>query len=141
MKAMEFDGKFTPEVRERLRAKRLELGVSFQQLGEKLGVHASTLRKWEKGEILDCRGQNLHRVRRYLRGEYDAAVAASVAPDRTPQQRLPPEMRLLMSRIAELYGLCSHFPGLGERMMAAFTETYRRMVREVHQASSLPAGR
>ena len=141
MKAMEFDGKFTPEVRERLRAKRQELGVSYQALGDRLGVHASTLRKWELGKILDCHGQNLVRVRRYLRGEYDAAVAASATPDRAPQRGMPPELRLLMARMEELYGLCHRFPGLGERMVVLFQETYCRMVRELHQASSLQAGR
>ena len=139
MKALEFGGKFTPAVRERMRAKRLELGASLQALGEKLGVHASTLRKWEAGEIHDCHGQNQVRVRRFLRGEYDAAVTAASAPDCTEKRQLPPELRLLMARMQKLYGLCRHYPGMGERMVSAFAETYRRMVRELHQACGLQA--
>ena len=121
-----------------MRAKRLELGVSFQTLAERLGVHASTLRKWEKGSILDCHGQNMMRVRRYLRGEYDQAVAEAVCiPNRAECPGVPQEFRQLMKRVAELYGLCRHYPGLGERMVGAFAEMYRRMVRELHEASLL----
>ena len=138
MRSMEFDGKFTPEVRARLRAKRLELGASFQALGEHLGVHASTLRKWEMGGILDCHGRNLTRLRRYLRGEYDAAAAkASPARSAMASRGLAPELRLCISRMPELYGLCCRYPGLGERMVAAFSATYRQIVRELHRASAV----
>ena len=35
----------------RIKSKRIELGMSQEQLGEKLGVQKSTISKWEKAEV------------------------------------------------------------------------------------------
>ncbi len=138
MTGWKFKGRFTPEVRARLRAKRLELGASFQTLGNTLGVNGSTLRKWEVGEILDCHGKNMMLVGRYLDGQFDQAVAEASAAQSNPPPRpgLPPELRRILERVAELYELCRHYPGLGEKVVAAFSATYCQMVGELHRVSA-----
>jgi hypothetical protein len=49
-----FDGRLTPEIRRRLRAKRYELGLPFQRVASFFGVNWSTFRKWEQGPTESC---------------------------------------------------------------------------------------
>ena len=35
----------------RIRSKRVELGLTMEELGEKLGVQRQAINKWEKGEV------------------------------------------------------------------------------------------
>ena len=67
----EFDGRITPDVRRRLRGRRLAFGLSYERLAEVLGVSWATLRKWELGECGRCSASRQGVLANFLKGCYD----------------------------------------------------------------------
>ena len=56
---------------------RVDLGLTLQELGDKVGVSASTVRKWETGYIKTLRTDKLHQFDRWSNpsnGSYCLAV-------------------------------------------------------------------
>jgi len=43
------------EIKDILKGRRLAYGLTMKQLGDKIGVSASTISRWESGEIADMR--------------------------------------------------------------------------------------
>lgn len=67
----EFDGRITPDVRRRLRGRRLAFGLSYERLAEVLGVGWATVRKWECGECGRCSAPMQEILANFLKGCYD----------------------------------------------------------------------
>uniref|UniRef100_A0AAU8AZS3 HTH XrE protein n=1 Tax=Dulem virus 37 TaxID=3145755 RepID=A0AAU8AZS3_9CAUD len=47
---------------QRIKARRIELELTLDELGKKVGVGASTVRKWETGYIKDMRSDKIQKV-------------------------------------------------------------------------------
>ncbi len=47
------------EIKDLIREKRQELGLTYEQLGNLVGVGKSTVRKWETGMIENMRRDNI----------------------------------------------------------------------------------
>lgn len=47
---------------QRIKARRIELEMTLDELGKRVGVGASTVRKWETGYIKDMRSDKIRRV-------------------------------------------------------------------------------
>lgn len=84
---MRFDGVISPELRQRLITKRQAIRMSLRDLGARLGVSWSTLRKWERGEISHCHRRHQEPLWRFLHGDLDR----SPRPDQDPSPALPAE--------------------------------------------------
>lgn len=65
----EFDGVFGDKERKRLRLRRLMLGLSLYGLASQLGVHWSTLWKWEQGMIAQVQPRHRRVVAQFLNGD------------------------------------------------------------------------
>jgi hypothetical protein len=77
-----FQGQFDPQTCAELRRKRLALGLSYCALGRFLGVHWSTIRKWENGLICQCSLHFRKRIAGFLRGDYDYDIQANLGDPR-----------------------------------------------------------
>ncbi len=53
-------------VKDIIRQKRKELGLTYEELGKKCGVDKSTVRKWELGLINNMRRDNIIRLSKAL---------------------------------------------------------------------------
>jgi transcriptional regulator with XRE-family HTH domain len=117
---LHFRGEFTPELRAEFRRKRLELGMSQEQLANHFSINWSTVRKWESGQTATCHDRYIFRINDFLTGEMDRELSARQdMPGEllTIWNRMPPGMRSCIERAATLYGLCQHYPGLGEVLL------------------------
>ena len=65
----EFKGVFGAAERERLRMKRMMLGMSLYGLASQLGVHWTTLWKWEQGMISQVQPRHRRIVEQFLNGD------------------------------------------------------------------------
>ena len=77
-----FQGQFDPQTCAEFRRKRLALGLSYCALGRFLGVHWSTIRKWENGLICQCSLHFRKRIAGFLRGDYDYDIQANLGDPR-----------------------------------------------------------
>ena len=77
-----FKGFFDESTRHAMRRHRMALGLSYSALGRFLGVHWSTIRKWENGLIRQCTLQLRTRVASFLRGDYDFDIHANLGDPR-----------------------------------------------------------
>ncbi len=129
-----FDGEFTESFRQQLRARREDLGLTLDELGELIHVEGSTLRKWEAGHTLRCRAKFIRRIQHFLNGEYDRVALARktdpLAPTTLTRQETlrQEELPLLqcMERAAELYQLCKNKPALRQKLLDRLQDALRK---------------
>lgn len=103
-----FEEFFNPVLRQRLRRKRVELGLSYQRLSEYLGVHWSTIRKWEVGPTAFCHVQVSRRLLRLLSGDLDDEILQQENHPVYGRARryLPENARLCLERVGSAYAVC-----------------------------------
>jgi transcriptional regulator with XRE-family HTH domain len=79
---------------ERIKAQRIDLGLSQQQLADAVGVSRITIRKWEENDLMEIMSSNLENLARALKKEpawvLHGGVRESAAPSYSP---LTPEER------------------------------------------------
>ena len=115
-----FDGHLTPEIRQRLRAKRYELGLPFQRVASFLGINWSTFRKWEQGPTESCELCFRPSLEAFLNGQYDADLRKLTRPKSAAQNTsddMPPEVLQCLERISNAYRLCQTRPDLREKIV------------------------
>lgn len=54
------------EIRDKIKARRLELGLTLEQVGDYVGVSKSTVRKWESGYISNMRRDKIAKLAEVL---------------------------------------------------------------------------
>lgn len=116
----EFSGIFTPEIRKKFRCKRLQLGLSFANIGQFLGVNWSTVRKWEQGPTRSCSGFLVKKIQRFLAGGYDSVLNEKCRyrgdAGYYPHQ-IPEIVSQCSEKVANTYFLCDHHPDLRKELM------------------------
>lgn len=94
------------ELGQRLRDRRLELGLTLEDVAQVVGVGKSTVRKWETGEIANMRrdriallAKALHTTPGFVMGVDDTAVLSDDDELQLYLEELKtrPEMRMLFS--------------------------------------------
>jgi len=82
------------ETARRIVAKRKELGFTMDELAKKVGVTASTINKWEKGQIKNIQSAKFAKLAKalecspsYLMGFSDVEVVIEI-------EKLPPQGRM-----------------------------------------------
>lgn len=129
-----FDGEFTESFRQRLRARREDLGLTLDELGELIHVEGSTLRKWEAGHTLRCRTKFIRRIQHFLNGEYDRVALArkadplAITPLTRQETLRQEELPLLqcMEQAAGLYQLCKNRPALRQKLLDRLQDAIRQ---------------
>ena len=123
-----FDGNFTPIIRELIRHKRLSLSASYQQLGNVLHVSWSTIHKWETGKNKSCHSRHVQIIRGLLKGKYDdkfSGVTPVVTSDnhRIPQRNtLSDAIGILIDNILTITNFTSDNPDLQKKIFDAINE-------------------
>ncbi|MFA4945664.1 MAG: helix-turn-helix domain-containing protein [Lentisphaeria bacterium] len=125
---MAWDGELTPEIRRRLREKRVQLGVTCQNVGALLKVDSSTVLKWEHGKVKRATITVRPRLEAFLRGEYDAIFAARLpalpaafrvgeAGGQWPAGK--GDFQALLERLGNVHALCQARPELRAELAEA----------------------
>ncbi|OGV86609.1 MAG: hypothetical protein A3K19_03665 [Lentisphaerae bacterium RIFOXYB12_FULL_65_16] len=124
----------TPEMRQRLRQKRVELGLTLKAVGMLLGVDWSTVRKWENGLTRRCSITVGPRLERFLRGEFDGELAAAQGGDVVARVREVREalaspyveectalsrggVEAILKRAGTVYNVCANHPKLQRELL------------------------
>ena len=102
---VKFDGVFTPALRRRLQAKRLELGLPYQRLGMLLQINWSTIRKWECGQTRCCNINLRKRVENFLNGKYDKLIIKQMQDPLTGSYPIRPSYNVIkcMEKFSNTY--------------------------------------
>lgn len=128
------DGTITKEIRQKLKAKRLELGASAKRVATELGLHQATVTKWETGSIQQCQIGSRRKLEDFLQGKYDALF---LAPRRRHQPlaeyvgalaeegvksagalvNRPVNLETQLQRVTITYNLCRNKADLQQEMM------------------------
>lgn len=117
---LEFSGVFSNETRKRFRCKRLQLGLSFESVGEFFGVNWSTVRKWEQGPTRTCSGFFVRKIQRFITGEYDRMLNEKNRYGGNPgyySRQMPEIVSQCSEKIANTYMLCKRHPDLRKELM------------------------
>lgn len=90
---------------EKIRARRLELNMTMDDLGQKIGVQRSAINKYEKGMITDLKRSTIHALAKAL--DVSPIYLLDDDPDDTDQQRLEalhqdPRLGLLFDRTQKM---------------------------------------
>lgn len=117
-----FDGVFTPEIRNALHRKRIELGLPFQNVAKYFGINWSTFRKWEQGPTLQCEISYRPVIEKFINGDLDNEIndLFSYKPYLSlggGRQSLPENINLCLERIGSAYALCRDRPELREEIL------------------------
>ncbi|MDD3695142.1 MAG: hypothetical protein PHG44_04160 [Lentisphaeria bacterium] len=114
LKIVKFDGVFTPALRRRLQAKRLELGLPYQRLGMLLQINWSTIRKWECGQTRCCNINLRKRVENFLNGKYDKLIIKQMQDPLTGSYPIRPSYNVIkcMEKFSNTYQILKPRPDL-----------------------------
>ncbi len=124
-----FDGKFTREICEKLREKRLHLGVSTHHVAQALGIVWQTYAKWENGVLQTCHNRNIPRVQKYLDGELDQEILLcqkSASPER--KENSDTMMNHAFHLLANVHALCGEFPALQQEFRHGLMDDLRQVL-------------
>ena len=119
------DGTISREARERLKEKRIELGLAMKSVGAVLGLNWATIRKWETGDTIQCSITNRRKLERFLNGEFDGAFEQGAA-SKTMRDAVPSGYKALLSpagvpsylkRLMAVHDLTGSKPGLRDEYM------------------------
>ena len=115
------DGRFTPYFIQRLRSKRIDLGVPYRFLGYFFRLNWGTIRKWETGATRRCSGGMRKYLMAFLAGDFDDRIKkCKWRGDKLSGLRdLPPDMRNALCRASNAYIICGNFPVLRRNMLAS----------------------
>ena len=124
--SLTFTGKFTEEHRRLLRAKRLDLGLSLKQLEDLLGIHCSTIRKWEAGITSQCHPRHVRPVAKFFAGGFDRALQTARHQVQA-QTSLPDQIARCLERLGKAYQLLAiQSPQLAAELLEELQTTLRK---------------
>ena len=136
----EFEGVFGVAERERLRMRRMMLGMSLYGLASQLGVHWTTLWKWEQGMISQVQPRHRRIVAQFLNGDglpqEWPAVRRLDNPDvlATPS----PQLRNCLRSFCATCRILADAPHLQAQLVEQTLETVNRLLARLLSAE-LPA--
>ena len=132
-----FAGVFSPYFRELMRRKRIELGISYQQVGDLMHLSWSTIHKWENGRTKGCHSCHIRRIRNFLDGVYDKQFNAENAGKFFTMPNVPEPLHRLFERMVSAYRLCKHYPEIGEHFLHNSNEALKQLVNELLRRGEL----
>ena len=129
-----FKGFFDESTRHAMRRHRMALGLSYSALGRFLGVHWSTIRKWEAGITGACHPRHIKRVTKFLQGDFDEQMRVisrqDVFPKLQPVRRIPLAVDQCLERASQTYQLChADYPELGNAFLVAIDQAIQDAIR------------
>jgi len=121
------DRYITENMRIMLKRRRLELGLSYNDVAEALSVSWCAVRYWEIGKTKKCHPVVARKLSMFLNGGMDCVLRqknAIAADGKIKLERVRPIMELigeniLFEKIARLYDLCKDSPAIRAKLLAA----------------------
>lgn len=114
-----FDGRFTDQIRQILRRKRIELGLPYHRAARFLGVNWSTFRKWEQGPTECCELYCRNKLENFINGKYDNQLRELYHRRhmRGYSEIMPNVISECMERVTNAYRLCRQRPELRKDLL------------------------
>ena len=88
------------EIKDILKSKREELGMSCEEEGKKIGVSASTISRWESGDIANMRRDKIAKLAEVLHIS-PAVIMGWEEPEEKPAYYLDPETAEMAQELFE----------------------------------------
>lgn len=85
-----------------IKARRLELGLTLEEVGAKVGVGKSTVRKWETGIIENMRRDKIALLSSVLDIPYATLIGEEEKKESAGADELSPTKRQLLDLVSEL---------------------------------------
>ncbi len=128
-----FDGRFNSEIRKRIHAKRLQLGMPYQRIANLFAANWSTVRKWETGPTETCSVALRPKVEDFLNGKYDKILLDQQNDLLTGNypQCLPECALRCMEKFGHAYHLLRFRPELREDMLTNIDKITRDSLQQM----------
>lgn len=129
------DCRITPKIRQAIKQKRRELGLTYRTLGDFFHVNWSTFRKWEvasRDRELSCRRDFRKLLNNYLAGKYDQGLLTLQSPLEEmvrSWQSLSPQAFRAMEQFVAAYELCQPHPDLQKSLTQGLTILLRKALK------------
>jgi len=108
-----FSGKMDANIRCCIRAKRLQLGLSYQKMAAFFEIDWSTVRKWEQGPTNTCNALWQSKLEHFLNGDYDhLLLSPRAAVSQHQKKRLPASAQRCQALLEHTYALLHDYPEL-----------------------------
>lgn len=136
-----FQGRFDARICAEFRRKRMALGLSYCALGRFLGVHWSTIRKWENGRICHCSIHFQKRIAGFLRGDFDYDIQASLGDPRLGAYLRPVSLGAMacVQHFASCYHLLESRPDLRSLLLDEAFRAAREALLEIKAELAEPS--
>ncbi|MFA6815733.1 MAG: helix-turn-helix domain-containing protein [Lentisphaeria bacterium] len=119
-----FSGTLTPQIRKKIKVKRMALGLTYYRLATFFGINWSTLRKWELGPTASCSLSKRLKVNNFLDGKYDKELETfSTIPITNGYHMIPNPVQMCMERISSTYTICKNNDELKQRLIRNINQT------------------
>jgi len=120
----QFSGILTPQIRKKLKARRMSLGLTYYRLATFFGINWSTLRKWELGPTTSCSISKRAKINNFLAGKYDKELKTfAILPITNDYHSIPNPVQMCMERISSTYTICRNNDELKQRLIRDINET------------------
>ena len=126
----EFEGVFGAAERERLRMRRMMLGMSLYGLASQLGVHWTTLWKWEQGMISQVQPRHRRIVAQFLNGDglpQERSAARRLDHSDSPATDSP-QLRNCLRNFCATCRILADAPHLQAQLVEQALETVNRLL-------------
>ena len=130
---IEFNGTFTKEIRDSMRLKRMELGLSYHRAANYLGVNWSTFRKWENGTTKDCDVCYRPRIEKFINGDYDEQLVGYTEPLHYEDvaNLMSERVQMVMENFSNAYAICRRrYPEIGDEMLEKVDQTIQQALED-----------
>ncbi len=126
---LSFDGRLDNTVRHRIREKRLQLGLPYQQLAFFFNICWSTLRKWEQGPTTHCSVALRPKLEAFINGECDEEILRQVKTEANRYPRnLPASVIFCMERFGNIYALLECQPELRDALLQGMNQVSQKVL-------------
>ncbi|NLF93306.1 MAG: helix-turn-helix transcriptional regulator [Oligosphaeraceae bacterium] len=129
-----FDGNLDAGMRQLIRQKRLQLGLSYQRLAAFFNVDWSTIRKWEQGPTNRCNALWQSLLENFINGEMDH-LFADAKPDLGLQYGCRPPspgpVRICQHQLGCACELLQNHPDLQDELLQNVFQSVQVALREL----------
>ncbi len=129
-----FDGNLDASMRQLLRQKRLQLGLSYQRLAAFFNVDWSTIRKWEQGPTHRCNALWQSQLEKFINGEMDHLLANATAVSGLQcgrHQPSPGPVRICQHQLGCVCELLQSHPDLQKELLQNVFQSVQVALREL----------
>ena len=131
-KRIKFTCQFTDEIRQLIRRKRNQLGLSYAQMADFLGINWTTIRKWEKGPTGYCELVYRPKIEGFINGDFDDDfIDKGTLASKGYEPPMPEAVYQCFERIAGVCTLCNGNETIIQELVEHVDEATRKALSEL----------